>query len=477
MNKTSTHILAAAMAMLLPIGAHAQEALRSGYFLDGYLYRHQMNPAYYGERNYISFPVLGNLNVGSQSTVGVSNFLYKMPNGQLTTFMNSSVSSSEFLGGLKNNNRLSADINETILSAGFFSFGGYNTVEINVRSSTSFNLPKELFAFMKEGMSSSRTVYDIGDMGISSTNYAEIALGHSRNVIENLNVGVKVKFLIGLAQARVKMKDMKVTMTDQEWKVEAQGEMEAGVKGLIMPTNEEAGRDYNPEANEADLISWDDVDYDKFGLNGGGFAIDLGATYKVRDDLELSFAITDLGFLKWKNGTIGRTADSEWSFRGFDEVSLTSDGDNQLDDEFNNLGDELGDFFNFHKDGSSSGKSHALGATMSIGALYTLPFYDGKLKAGFLSTTRINGKYSWSEARVSANWYPCKVFDASISYAGSTFGHSFGWIVNVHPKGFNLFLGSDHQFLHITPQFIPVKRANTNLSIGINFPFGNRRSL
>lgn len=111
-----------------------------------------------------------------------------------------------------------------------------------------------------------------------------------------------------------------------------------------------------------------------------------------------------------------------------------------------------------------------LGATLNLGALYTLPYYEN-LKFGFLSSTRIQGKYSWSEGRFSANVAPVKWFDASVNYAVSSFGSSFGWLINFHPKGFNLFVGSDHQFFKITPQFVPVNRANANLAMGINFNF------
>ena len=36
----------------------------SGYFTDGYLYRHEINPAFGNQQNYISFPALGNINLG-----------------------------------------------------------------------------------------------------------------------------------------------------------------------------------------------------------------------------------------------------------------------------------------------------------------------------------------------------------------------------------------------------------------------------
>lgn len=70
-----------------------------------------------------------------------------------------------------------------------------------------------------------------------------------------------------------------------------------------------------------------------------------------------------------------------------------------------------------------------------------------------------------------------KCFDASVSYAISSFGSSFGWILNVHTKGFNFFVGSNHQFFKVTPQFVPVHHATADINLGINFPFGSRKSL
>lgn len=45
-----------------------------------------------------------------------------------------------------------------------------------------------------------------------------------------------------------------------------------------------------------DLVgSWSDL-----GIAGSGFGLDLGASYKVGDNLTVSASILDWGFLKWK---------------------------------------------------------------------------------------------------------------------------------------------------------------------------------
>lgn len=65
---------------------------RSAYFLEGATYRHELNPAFMGERGYVGFPGLGNLSVGAQGTAGVGDFLFVKPNGDLMTFMHGAVS-------------------------------------------------------------------------------------------------------------------------------------------------------------------------------------------------------------------------------------------------------------------------------------------------------------------------------------------------------------------------------------------------
>lgn len=46
-------------------------------------------------------------------------------------------------------------------------------------------------------------------------------------------------------------------------------------------------------------------------------------------------------------------------------------------------------------------------------------------------------------------------------------------MINFHPKGFNFFIGSDHQFFSVTPQFVPVGHATANINLGFNVTFGS----
>ncbi len=477
MNKR--HKIAATLlaALFIPaVSTTAQNTLRSAYFLEGYTYRHLMNPAFASERNYVSMPLLGNFNISMQSNIGVSNILYKLPNGDLTTFLNESVSSDEFLDGLKKRNRMNLDLNLDILSFGFHRWGGFNTFGLSLKSSTSMNLPKDLFEFAKLGMQDGTTEYNLKDLGIYSNTYAEIALGHSHKITEQLTIGAKVKFLLGIYNADFHVNNMRLVLSDDRWTVSGDGEFSTG--GLVDIPTKLKTKDVTDEQGNISQETEEELDFDNIdtgdAISGFGMAFDLGATYQLREDLELSLALLDLGWISYKNTTKAAMMMEPWEFDGFRNVPFDSDNaapGTSIEDQIDDLEDDLEDLFQMKVQGQGR-KAKALGATLNIGALYTFPYYN-KLKFGFLESTRINGQYSWSEGRFSANVAPVKCFDASVSYAISSFGSSFGWVVNLHPKGFNIFFGSNHQFFKVTPQFVPVNRLNMNLSFGINFPFGS----
>lgn len=474
MKSIKTYILAAGMCAAC-VGASAQETSRSAYFLDGYSFRHELNPAFGGEYNYISMPVLGNFNMGMMSNVGVNTFLYKMPDGQLTTFMNRSVSADEFLGKLGSTNKVNFNADITILSAGFKAFGGFNTVTIGTRADLGVALPKGLFEFMKLGQTGPDTRYNFKNLSIKGSAAAEIALGHSHRINDRIEVGAKMKFLLGVGNVHAKINDMEVVLSDTRWAVTADGEMNiAAGNGLYFPTKRESGADYDKPA-QATEVDWDAVDYDSFGMTGFGMGFDFGVTYKLLPDLTLSAAVLDLGFMNWSNNYKAATPGMAWTFDGFNNVSLDSNqpgyDDNNIDKQFDNMWDDMQDMVNFHRTEGKGSRTTALAATIHLGAEYTMPFYKG-LTGGFLFTQHINGPFSWTEGRFSANVKPVKWFDATINYGASTYGSSFGWMLNFHPRGFNFFIGSDHQFFKITPQILPVGKASAAFNMGINFSFG-----
>lgn len=449
------------------------QSLRSGYFMEGSTYRHQLNPAFMGERNYFSIPGLGNISAGVQGNIGVDDFVYKYnQNGYtLTTFMNPTVGNAEFLDNLHENNHLNADIRMTLLSFGFRGMGGFNTFEIGLRSNSSVNLPYGLFDFMKTGMDdAASTHYKIDDITVRSNNYVEFAFGHAREIIKDrLSVGGKVKLLVGGANVDGHVKNMDVYMSQDVWRVEAEGEVNGSLKGGYFTTK---------APNEQGKREVDGLEVESPGIGGFGIGIDLGAVYKMDDFVEgltLSAAVLDLGFIKWNNGLKARMQNN-YTFNGFQHpIAVDPEGDDDpgdIDNQIDQIGDDLEDFIKLYDDGTVSSRSTKLASTLNVGAEYVFPLYQ-KLKFGLLSTTHFNKPFTWSEARLSANISPIRWLEASVNYAYGSFGSGFGWMLNFHPKGFNFFVGMDHLVTKVTPQYAPIGNANANISLGFNITWGN----
>lgn len=471
----TNQILTAALLIAASASATAQEASRSGYFMDGYSFRHELNPAFGNDDEYVSLPGLGNLDLGLSSNVGVNTFLYKLPGtNRLTTFMSPTVDADKFLGKLEKNNKITSNINVTLLSGGFKAWGGYNTISISARADVGLSLPKGLFEFMKLGQQDETSVYQFSDLRVNANAMGQFALGHSRNINKNIRVGGKLKFLVGAGHADAKVDDMFITLSDEVWIVKGKGEVNvAAGPNLYIPTY---GRRHKPERPEqVGQVYWNGIDYRDFHLTGFGMGVDLGAVWNTPvEGLTVSGSVLDLGYMHWSYNRIYKTPDTEWNFGGFNNIALDKDqpeyAENKIDQQFKNMWNDLSDCMNLYDKTTDGKRNKALAATIHVAAEYQMPFYN-KLTGGFLFTEHINGPFSWTEGRFSANYKPAKWFDCSVNYGASTYASSLGWMLNFHPRGFNFFVGTDHQFFKITPQVLPVGRANMNVNLGMNVTF------
>src|SRR5574344_305623 len=457
-----------AVAMFAFSGAALAQGLNSGYFTNDFKYRHDLNPAFGNEQSYVSMPGLGNLNVKTQANFGYKDVLYNNPDypansdKKMTTFMNPNIEDG-LSGFSKGNNRLTAEINENIFSAGFKAFHGYNTIEMNVRVALGASLPYELFEFARNTGNQS---YDIGDISLQSQSFVEFALGHSHQINDKLRVGGKLKFLFGVGRADFVFKDVKADLSsNNKWTISGDAQADVSAKGFKY---ESETKDYNQQtAGHQSYERVKDVKIDGAGLGGFGMAIDMGAIYKINEDITVSAALLDLGFISWKNDVQATNNSKSFTFDGFHDTSVTSDGNNTIDDQNDKYGDQISDFANLQDKGDNGSRTTGIGATMNFGCEYILPAYRN-LSFGLLSSTRINGKYSWTEGRLSANVAPLKWIDGGFNFAVSSFAASMGWILNIHPKGFNFFLGMDHILGKMSKEGIPLS-SNASVSMGINF--------
>lgn len=452
---------AAVVASALPIAA---QNTYSGYFLDNYDYAFQMNPAFGNEKNFVSFPALGNLNIGVRGSLHVKDVLYNV-DGRTVLFTNPKVSTEEAMSHFGNSNKINANEKIDILSGGFKAWGGYNTVSISAVANVGVSVPKTFFELAKEGVTNK--TYNISDVAADANAYAQIAFNHSRDIkqVPGLRVGAAMKFLIGVGALQAKLKEADLTLGTDNWTARTNADIYASVGGLKYKMST-----YTPEGN-GDLTPREYVsgaEIDNFKINGFGMAFDLGAQYEWRD-FKFSAAALDLGFISWGK-TQWASTDGTRTFET-DAYTFNVDGnaDNSFKNEFKTLKDNATRLYQLKDMGEKNSFTRGLATTLNFGVDYTLPYYR-KLHFSLLNSTRIYGPFTSTHFRLGANVAPAKIFSANVNLGVGTYGADFGWLLNLHVTGFNMFLGMDHTLGKLAKQGVPLS-SNASLNFGIDFPF------
>lgn len=485
--------------LVCALPAHAQ-FLRTSYFMEGTYYRQQLNPALTPTKGFINLPIIG----GTSATIGSTSLGYQdiidiMDNG------NDFYKTQDFMNRLKDNNTLNVNLNFNILSAGWYKGKNFWTFNIGLRTDVGANLTKNMFNSLNKIDELENNWQEIGELSIDGQQlniqaYTEVGLGLSRQFNERLTVGGRVKVLLGIGNMEMKIKQayMKANLPDQN-RIDqiANTEFTSGnwQNELTALKNEINGYNANLKVEASlessfkgmDLVEnekgyIDDFDFDagKMGLAGYGFGIDLGASYKILDNLTVSAAVLDLGFISWSKGSTKiANANGNMEMNGsdyverFNNVSSLEDARKVLNDFSNESSDFLnsvgnGDILNYDmlkmeaKDADKSRKS-SLAATMVLGAEYG--FFNNKLALGVLSTTRFVKPETLTEVTFSANYRPKSWFNVALSYSAiQSAGKSFGLGLKVGP----IFVGTDYMFLG--------KNSNSvNAFVGLSIPLGKRK--
>ena len=447
------------VAVLCIASTASAQDLISGRYNDGYLYRHDLNPAVGNERNYIAIPVLGNINIKTNSNLRVDNILYNR-NGRTVLFLHPDVDTGEFLDKVKDKQRITQNLRLQLIGLGFKAWGGYNTLEINARENVAVNVPGSLLRMAKAGVENK--TYDISELNAHADAYAELALGHSRNINDKWRVGAKIKFLFGVANIDANVNKGMLELRNDKFVGVTDATVQTSIKEVTYKT-EEKTRGVEGQQTVHKYVSG--IDKTKWGLNGFGMAFDFGAEYKINDNWKVSMSLLDLGWIGWKNNFVAST-NGEHSVETDKYVfNLKDDTEHSFDNEKERLAEGISQLYELKDMGDTGSRSRSLGATWTWGGEYKAHFYD-KLTFGFLNTTRIQGKYSWTDFRFSANVAPAKAISATANIAFTTFGTSFGWLINIH----NFFIGMDHTLGKLAKQGVPLS-GRSSINIGANVTF------
>ncbi len=501
----SSKIIGVFFIMLVcTLSANAQ-FLRTSYFMEGTHYRQQLNPALTPTKGYFNLPVIGAVNatVGSTS-LGYQDIIDIIDDGD------DFYTKPDFMNRLKDNNKLNVNFSTEILSAGWYKGKNFWSFNIGLRTDIGANLTKNMFTFLNEMETVEEnwrnSNYDISGQQLNINAYTEIGLGLSRQINSRLTVGARVKALLGIGNMELKLNRVAMSAnlpSDQQinqWSSESYwnsmtpsqaaqaaqelkdkfnnyhanltvgAELKSSFKGLEL--QEEEGKDY---------VTDFDFDSGKLGIAGYGFGIDLGASYKILDNLTVSASVLDLGFISWSKSStkIASANPDPIDIKGSTYANMVDPNNpntvmnavNQLQNDAQGYMDRVtnGDVLDYDmlqlevSDAKESRKSR-LASILVLGAEYG--FFNNKLAVGVLSTTRFVQPDALTELTFSANYRPKSWFNVALSYSAiQSAGKSFGLGLKLGP----LFVGTDYMFLG--------KNSNSvNGFVGVSIPLGGRKA-
>ena len=432
--------------------------VRTSYFVENTSFSSQFNPAFAPDYGYIRLPFIGG-NFNLDGNLCIDDFIVRTPDGHgLTTILSGSVSEAEALKGFsKKANSFNFNNNISLLG-----FGGYTanrknfwSVDMNLHTEAALDIPYDFLKFMKT-VSDGENISDFSKLQFMAQSYADIGFNYSLPVTDKLYVGARAKILIGIVHADFRMNSFKLKTSEDEWSAEMQGEMDLNMAGLTARENQKFN-DVFDNFNVGDIN----------GPSGFGLAIDFGASYKVMDNLQISAAVNDLGFVSWGSGIRFATNDASISFKG---VDMTVDAGGVSSTKPDISMDELG----LSVVGSGRGKATALRATINAGIDYEVK--PNLLGIGLLYHGRM-GLYAPSHnITASLDFHPARWFSLSPSYTfNNNRGGAIGWTLNIAPKGFNLFLATDFLTSKLAKDlYVPYKQERMTFAFGMAITFGRR---
>lgn len=451
-------------------GVHAQY-LRTSYFIEGTGARLQMNPALQPVRGYVNVPILNTFIGASSNVLGLQDIIDVLDSGR------DLFPDDDLYNRLEENNRFNVRANTDLFSFGWYKGKGFWNIDVRLRTDVSAAIPKSMFEYLRNVSKYSQSIGSLDARGrnagvatrgtvfqrtVSGVNfdvdaYAEIGAGYSRPINEKLTVGGRFNLLLGIAHTDMQVNDftLRADVADDIYQSRVYSKTDADVKTTMKGGGLSFADVDDGNGNTIRQASRYNFDMGGFGISGIGMGIDLGASYKLLDNVTLSAAILDLGFIRWNSG-MTTVASSDENV----EVDINKDNYmNYLSGDFMDLSR-----FNMVEDKNAvSSYSTKLSSTFLLAGEYKL--MDDKLSLGAMYTAYFVEPKTLSELTLSATLHPKKWCDLALSYSPiQALGKSFGLAFKLGP----VFFGTDYVYFGNNS-------AASNVFLGVSFPIGKKR--
>jgi len=327
---------------------------------------------------------------------------------------------------------------------------GLKNLKISINHAMKFNAfldyPKELVELAWNGNSQfiDQTI-EIGP-DIHAFAYNEFGIGVALKIL-NIDAGARLKILTGIGDLSTERNQVSVYTDPDIYQLTFTTDYLINTSSFFVYNG---GNDFEIDFGDP---SFNDVFASNFGT-----AIDLGASFKIKD-INLSASIIDLGFISWKKNTVNYHSQGTYTYEGVDISGIIRDDSISFEGAL----DSIGDILNFQETYSNyttmlpakiylSG-TYDVGARMTFGALIYSEFYRGKVYPAFAVSAR-------------ARFGNILSIGASYAIRNKTYDN-FGINATIKLGPVQIFAVSDN----IISAFQPYDSRNANLRFGINLMF------
>ena len=481
-------------------GSVSAQQVNTLYFMENTPMRHLVNPAFQPVSDgYIHFSPLGwsSMWLGNNS-FSLSDGVFANPNNpaQTITILHPDADRTAFLKGLRKNTLINGEATANLIGFGFrIKEKGYFTFDIMEHLNAGATIPRGLFNFALNGgmqdIQGGNNHINFSGLGLSLSMYTEFAFGYSHKINEQWTVGGKVKFLLGQMYIDMDMSQLNLDASIDSWHINGNiGLTAAGPFNYDAIIEHASNNDWS-NVNYKDFLSFDPMHIDDAAVMelvtpaGYGGAIDIGFTYKPIEQVQITAAVNDLGFIYYgKKRSTKLTATMDTTFVGvgdFDYNDYVIDGAFNTDSLLTDVGNGAKELLNAaHIQQEPRGFAKMLNMTMNVGV--DANFWDNRIGIGVLSRTRLYDCKLYEEVTFGAALRPCNWFNLALSYSLLDNGHysSLGAGLSLMPyDGINLTLAMDYiPTVYATAKeraCVPYHAKGVNIALGFSIVWGTNR--
>lgn len=416
------------LSLVVVLGLKAQP--NTLYFMEDVALRHQMNPAFMPNAAwFFEVPIFPTVYFeAGNNSLTLRDFRLKS-NGLWVNSYAPLKSPDTYDKRLYRNNVFDTRVSLNLLNGGFrFKELNYMTFDLALKADAYMFVPKDFFRAILYGANNS-SHFNLKNFSLESYMYGELAVGYMRQLSEKWILGVKLKGLVGFAGIHSQINSLDIYTPKNKWKLSAYGDIYA-----MTPYIKNNGNT-TTLGSSADLMS----------PQGIGGAIDLGVTFKPVENLVISAAIIDLGFINWGNteNIASISAKGEYIF---DEANYSFNPNDQrsLNALFSQISANIDKSVNFRRtQGANNSITQRITTTANLGIEYGI--LDNMLSFAALSNTRVNYGKIMQELTLGINVRPADWFKAYLTHTlFNARCNTIGLGISVQAGPVNIYLASDY---------------------------------